>query len=117
MPVTTIVGRLGTKETTIFNENKRVTNFSIAVNNYVNNEETGDLEKKTHWFQIEAWDSKSKVIENHISKGQLIAVRVEILNNLSSSDPKYKGRIKFVTNGISFQPEKKTNFTASDIDF
>lgn len=125
-PITTIVGVLGRKETKEINKDISVTNFSIAVNELVKNEnETGKWDRKTHWYNIEAWNSKSKVIEKHVAVGQLIAVKAIIENNLSSKDPKYQGQIKFIAEQITFEKPKEkeanstsqANFTNDDIAF
>lgn len=125
-PTTTIVGILGRKETKEINNDISVTNFSIAVNELVKNEnETGKWDRKTHWYNIEAWNAKSKLIEKHVNVGQLIAVKAIIENNLSSKDPKYQCQIKFIAEQISFDKTKEkesvvnsqTNFTTDDIAF
>lgn len=122
-PITTIVGRLGKKNTVNVGEHT-VTNFSVAVNELIRNED-GSYDKKTHWYNIEAWNAKAKVIENHVSIGQFVAITATIENNLSSSDPKYVGQIKFVADGISYNPsrdgventDKKPMFTTDEIPF
>lgn len=122
-PTTTIVGRLGHKETRKISDSIEVTNFSIAINDLYKNHE-GQYEAKTHWFNIEAWGPKSKIISNHIKIGQHIAVNVIIETNLSSADPKYQGRIRFIAESISFDAKKsnlsmeeQVRFTAEDIAF
>tara|TARA_B100000902_G_C27119211_1_gene817753 strand:- start:190 stop:651 length:462 start_codon:yes stop_codon:yes gene_type:complete len=62
----------------------KVANFSIAVNeNY--RDKSGEQQKKTHWYNVEAWDGKpkdgkasgvvSRIIEPHLGVGSTVYVR------------------------------------------
>ncbi len=117
-PTTVIVGRVGRKETKKIGDHT-VSNLSLAVNEYIHDEkEEGGGRLVTHWYNIEAWNAKSKIIENHIEKGQLVAIKVVIENNLHSKDEKRKYDLKFIADSISFNFEKKnTSLTTEDIPF
>ena len=62
----------------------KVANFSVAVNeNY--RDKQGESQKKTHWYNVEAWDGKSKdgkpsgvvtnIIQPHVGVGSTVYVR------------------------------------------
>lgn len=117
-PTTVIVGRVGKNEKKEIGENT-VSNVSIAVDEYFRSEnEESKSRIITHWYNIEAWNSKSKIFENHIKIGQLVAVKVKIENNLHSKNQDKKHEIKFIVETVNFQFENNiTDFNCTDIPF
>lgn len=83
----TVSGNLGQAPEIKDVNGTKVANFSVAVNeNYRKN---GEMVKNTHWFNVEAWDGKPKVIngknvpsgvvtniiEKHLNVGSTVYVR------------------------------------------
>ncbi len=80
----TVSGNLGQAPEIKEVNGTKVANFSIAVNeNY--RDKSGERQSKTHWYNVEAWDGKSRdgkasgvvtnIIEPHLNVGSTVYVR------------------------------------------
>ncbi|MEA4846098.1 MAG: single-stranded DNA-binding protein [Clostridiaceae bacterium] len=85
-----LMGRLtADAETKIFDEKKRVSNFTMAVDrDYLNN----DNSRPADFIQIVAWNLPEKFISKYLKKGELVSVEGRLQSR------KYeKGEIHYIT--------------------
>jgi single-strand DNA-binding protein len=85
--------------TSVSSVNKRVTNFVVAVNHYAKEESN----RKTSFFEVEAWGSLGDNCINHLKKGS----KVTILGDLRQEqwkDPNHqnKSRVKIIAKTVRF---------------
>ncbi len=70
----TLIGNVGRDpETRQLSPDRKVVNFSIAVNDAYT-DRNGVKHEKTEWFRIEFWNQKADVIEKYVRKGTQIFV-------------------------------------------
>lgn len=75
-----LIGRLGaTPEIKIFDENKKLANLSIAVNDLFKNAQ-GEWQEDTQWFNLVAWSNLANYAEKYLDKGIEIAIEGRIVN-------------------------------------
>lgn len=70
----TLIGNVGRDpETRQLSPDRKVVNFSIAVNDAYT-DRNGVRHEKTEWFRIEFWNQKADIIEKYVRKGTQIFV-------------------------------------------
>ncbi len=57
---------------------KKVTKFSIAVNEYGGKNEKGERIQNTTWFNVVAWNQLAETISSYVKKGQKIIIEGRI---------------------------------------
>ncbi|MCS7220305.1 MAG: single-stranded DNA-binding protein [Anaerolineae bacterium] len=76
-----LIGRLGRDpEVRVTPNERKVTQFSIAVNRFWTDED-GERREATDWFTIEAWGKLGEICEQYLSKGRLIYVEGRLQND------------------------------------
>ena len=91
-----LIGHLGAApEIKIFDTDKKVANFSIAVNDRFKNAK-GEWVDETQWFNLVAWSKLAQYAEQYLLKGSEIAIEGRIVNK-SYTD---KNEIKRATTEI-----------------
>jgi single-strand DNA-binding protein len=121
-PETTIVGRLGSKMDLLKVGDSSVIRFSVAVDTSYMDKDNKRVER-TDWFQLEAWDGKAKIIDNHAMIGQTIIARA-FLEDASYLDGNNKKvyKTKFTASYLKLIPgplasQKSNSITHNDIPF
>lgn len=75
-----LIGHLGAApEIKIFDENKKLANLSLAVNDSYKNAK-GEWIDETQWFSLVAWSKLANYAEQYLFKGSEVAVEGRIVN-------------------------------------
>jgi single-strand DNA-binding protein len=75
-----LIGHLGaTPEIKIFDQDKKLANLSIAVNDRYKNAK-GEWIDETQWFNLVAWSRLANYAEQYLYKGSEIAIEGRIVN-------------------------------------
>ena len=75
---TIIIGNVGSDPEMRFTANgKAVTNFSVAVNRRFKGKD-GQMQEKTKWFRVTAWDKLGETCNQYLSKGRQVLVVGEV---------------------------------------
>ena len=91
-----LIGHLGANpEIKVFDENKKLAQLSLAVNDGFKNAE-GEWQDDTQWFNLVAWSKLAQYAEQYLLKGSEIAIEGRIVNK-SYTD---KNEIKRATTEI-----------------
>jgi single-strand DNA-binding protein len=73
--VVTLVGNLGQDvEVRYTQSGAAIANMSLAVNEHVKNQETGEPEKRTHWFKLVAFNRTAEIAAAYLRKGSKIGI-------------------------------------------
>jgi single-strand DNA-binding protein len=76
-----LIGHLGANpEIKIFDENKKLAQLSLAVNDGFKNAE-GEWQEDTQWFNLVAWSKLADYAEKNLLKGQELAIEGRLVNN------------------------------------
>ena len=76
-----LIGHLGANpEIKIFDENKKLAQLSLAVNDGFKNAE-GAWQEDTQWFNLVAWSKLAEYAEKNLLKGQELAIEGRLVNN------------------------------------
>ncbi len=76
-----LIGYLGANpEIKNFDENKKLAQLSLAVNDGFKNAE-GTWQDETQWFNLVAWSKLAAYAEKYLMKGQEIAIEGRLVNN------------------------------------
>jgi single-strand DNA-binding protein len=89
-----LIGNLGQTPEIIKTENgNKVANFSMATSESFKNS-NGEKQTDTQWHNIVAWGKLADIIENHVKKGDEIALEGKLVNsNYKAKD----GTMRYVT--------------------
>lgn len=75
-----LVGNLGMDpEVKIFDKNKQMAKFSIAINETYKNDK-GERITETQWHNLVAWGSQAKFIGDYLKKGDEVAIEGKLTN-------------------------------------
>jgi single-strand DNA-binding protein len=75
-----LIGHVGAApEIKIFDAEKKLANFSLAVNDSYKNAK-GDWVDETQWFNLVAWSGLANYAELHLFKGAEVAVEGRLVN-------------------------------------
>ena len=75
---TIIIGNVGRDPEMRYTPNgKAVTNFSVAVNRRFKGKD-GQMQERTKWFRVTAWDKLAELCNQYLRKGRLVLVAGEI---------------------------------------
>jgi single-strand DNA-binding protein len=89
-----LIGHLGQTPEIISTENgNKVANFTMATNETFKNSK-GEKQTETQWHNIFAWGKLADILENHIKKGDEIALEGKLVN---SSYKTKDGTMRYVT--------------------
>ncbi len=76
-----LIGRLGADpEIKIFDENKKIAQLRLAVNDRYKNA-LGEWVDDTQWFNLVAWSKLAAYAEKYLLKGTEVAVEGRLINN------------------------------------
>jgi single-strand DNA-binding protein len=76
-----LIGHLGANpEIKIFDENKKLAQLSLAVNDGFKNAQ-GEWQEDTQWFNLVAWSKLAEYAEKNLLKGQELAIEGRLVNN------------------------------------
>jgi single-strand DNA-binding protein len=76
-----LIGRLGIEpEIKTLSNGRKMTRFTLATNNYYNNEK-GERVEQTDWHNIRAFGKVVEIIEKYVKKGQEIAIEGRLTTN------------------------------------
>jgi|ERR1700728_2066471 len=97
MNIVLLTGRIGKEpELKSLSSGKSVTSFSLAVDDgYKEN-------KKTYWFQIEAWDKTAEAINRLSGKGKKILIEGRLSEDVWEQNGETKHRTKIVASRVEF---------------
>ena len=86
-----LVGRLGRDpETRYTGSGQAVSNFSIATDEQWKDRNSGEKREKTTWHKIVAWGKLAEIVQQYVTKGQLVYIE----GKLSNSEWEDKDKIK-----------------------
>tara|TARA_Y100000361_G_C11162000_1_gene348068 strand:+ start:1757 stop:2164 length:408 start_codon:yes stop_codon:yes gene_type:complete len=87
-----------------------IANFTIAVNEYKKNKETGQTEQSTTWFNIVAFNQKAELVDKFVEKGKklLIVGRVSIREYFNDAGEK-RYFFETIADEIEFLSSKNDN--------
>ncbi len=74
-----LVGHIGKDPIiTVLDDGKKIARFQLATNeNYVSNDEK---HVNTNWHSIVAWNKTAVIIENHLNKGDHVAIQGKLVS-------------------------------------
>jgi single-strand DNA-binding protein len=76
-----LIGHLGANpEIKNFDENKKLAQLSLAVNDGFKNAQ-GEWQEDTQWFNLVAWAKLAEYAEKNLLKGQELAIEGRLVNN------------------------------------
>ncbi len=91
-----LIGHLGKDpETRFIPSGKKVTQFSLAVNNHWKSAE-GEPRESTDWFNIEAWGRPGEICAQYLHKGSLVFIEGRLRTDKyedKSGETKYVTRV------------------------
>ncbi len=97
-----LIGRLGRDPDSHFTPTgKKVTQFTLAVNNQWNGED-GEPREYTEWVQVEAWGRLAETCQGYLRKGSLLYL---------------EGRMKTNKYEVNGEPRYFTKVIASSLEF
>ena len=92
-----LIGNLGKDPETRFTPTgKKVTHFTIAVNQRWRNSE-GETKEATDWFNIEAWGRIGEVCQEYLHKGSLVYLE----GRLRTDRVENQGEVRYFTKVIT----------------
>jgi single-strand DNA-binding protein len=75
-----LIGHLGANpEIKVFDENKKLAQLSLAVNDGFKNAE-GEWQEDTQWFNLVAWSKLAVYAEKYLIKGIEVAIEGRLIN-------------------------------------
>ena len=82
------VGNLGSDpEVRTTPDDKKVTNFSVAVNRYWNNA-AGERQEEVTWFRVAAWGKLGEACNQYLSKGRQVLVEGRLVVSKETGGPR-----------------------------
>ena len=101
-----LIGRLGKDPEGRFTPTgKKVTNFSLAVDNRWKTA-TGEAKDSTEWVNIEAWGRLAEVCDEYLHKGSLIYVEGRLKTDRYEDEGQTKYFTKIVMSTFQFLDKK-----------
>ena len=103
-----LIGHLGANpEIKIFDENKKLAQLSLAVNDGFKNAE-GTWQEDTQWFNLVAWSKLAEYAEKNLLKGQELAIEGRLVNNVYTDKQEVKRTVtEIVLNEILLLGKQK----------
>ncbi len=98
----TLIGNVGRDpETRQLSPDRKVVNFSIAVNDAYT-DRNGVRHEKTEWFRIEFWNQKADIVEKYVRKGTQIFVEGKLsVRTYSDKDGKERYSLDVLGNDFT----------------
>jgi single-strand DNA-binding protein len=112
-----IVGHLGRDPESRFTPSgKKLTKFSVAVNEYAGKDEEGNRKESTTWFNVETWGLLADTCANHLYKGRQVLVegRMKIDVVKKNDDTRYYPVV--VAREVTFFGAPKSNVQAEEFE-
>jgi single-strand DNA-binding protein len=104
-----LIGHLGANpEIKVFDENKKLAQLSLAVNDGFKNAE-GEWKEDTQWFNLVAWSKLADYAEKNLLKGQELAIEGRLVNNTYTDKQDVKRTVsEIVLNEILLLSKQKS---------
>ena len=104
-----LIGHLGANpEIKVFDENKKLAQLSLAVNDGFKNAE-GEWQDDTQWFNLVAWSKLVDYAEKNLLKGQELAIEGRLVNNTYTDKQDVKRTVsEIVLNEILLLSKQKS---------
>jgi single-strand DNA-binding protein len=104
-----LIGHLGANpEIKVFDENKKLAQLSLAVNDGFKNAE-GEWQEDTQWFNLVAWSKLADYAEKNLLKGQELAIEGRLVNNAYTDKQDVKRTVtEIVLNEILLLSKQKS---------
>jgi single-strand DNA-binding protein len=94
-----LIGNLGKDpETRVTTTGKKVSSFSVAVNQHWHSAE-GEAKEATEWFTIEAWGKLGEFCQRYLGKGRLVFVE----GRLQTDRYEHEGETRYRTKVVASQ--------------
>ena len=99
---TLVVGNVGNLKLNTTKSGIAVANFSVAVNEKINNEE------RTTWYQVTAWDGVANAIARFVQKGTRVLVEGRVSAEAwTDKNGKSRATLKLNANKVEFLARTK----------
>jgi len=104
-----LIGHLGANpEIKVFDENKKLAQLSLAVNDGFKNAQ-GEWQDDTQWFNLVAWSKLADYAEKNLQKGQEVAIEGRLVNNTYTDKQDVKRTVsEIVLNEILLLSKQKS---------
>ena len=101
-----LIGRLGRDpETRYTPTGKQVTQFSVAVNDYLRSAE-GETKERTEWFNVEAWGRLGEICQQYLSKGSQVFIEGRLRTDVVGEGDERKYYTKVVASQMQMLDRK-----------
>lgn len=94
----TLIGNLGDDpQCTTVNSGSMVANFTLAINEYRKNAQTGENSTQTEWVRVAAWGKTAEIVQKYLRKGSQVHVtgklRTHTYDDKNTGEKKYSTQI------------------------
>ena len=119
-----ISGNIGSEpELRATNSGMQILSFSVAVNERVKNQQTGEWTDRANWVTCVVFGTRAEKLANYLNKGDKVAVSGRLrYSSWETQDGQKRSKLEVVVDEVEFFAQKKPqnpsvqNITERDVD-